>query len=231
MSAAAVATGANGLREVRLYGHLRAKFGRSHWLAVESPAEALRALCALFKGFREALQAHRGPGYRVLVGEGDATKARDADTLSLGTSAPVIRIAPVIHGAKKSGVLQTIIGIALIIGGLLVAPFNPALGAAMVQAGVTMVVAGVVKMLSPQKDGKGNGVDSESSYLFSGGANVISPGGPVPLVIGRFVCGSTQVSAGIATDEMPLASNLPSTPPRPGTEPADLQDDYVVGSP
>lgn len=238
---AAVATGANGLREVRLYGHLRARFGRSHWLAVQSPAEALRALCALFKGFREALQAHKGPGYRVLLGEGERTQARDAETLGLGTSAPVIRIAPVIHGGKRGGVLQTILGVGL----LFAAPYAAAMlfEAGFVMSAIAvanfapmvakyMILGGVIQMLSPQRSGKGNTVDSESSYLFNGGANVTSPGGAVPLVIGRFVCGSTTVSAGIATDEAALnSSGLPGNPYRPANEPEDIHDDYIVGSP
>jgi len=39
------------LRTIRLYGPLGTRFGREFRLAVDSPAEAVRALCVLLPGF------------------------------------------------------------------------------------------------------------------------------------------------------------------------------------
>lgn len=233
MSAAALPL----LREVRLYGPLRARFGRSHWLAVESPAEAVRALCVLFEGFRDALLGHQGPGYRVLVGEGPRVDVRNEETLALSAgSAGLIRIAPVIHGNKRSGVLGIIAGVAL----LVVAPYaagalfgtGTAIGttaALFVAANYTalagaLIAGGVVQLLSPQRRGSGNQADRETSYQFNGPVNVASPGGPVPLIIGRMIVGSVVVSSGLSTDEYtPPASTLPTSPARPPDEPLDWQ--------
>lgn len=211
MSAAAMPV----LREVRLYGHLRARFGRSHWLAVNSPAEALRALGVLFKGFREAMQGHNGPGYRVLVGDGSKAHARDENSLNLGAgSATVIRIAPVIHGRKRGGVLQTIIGVVLIVAGAYFK--NPDL----VKMGVMMVLGGVIQMLSKQPGGSGSKAGLELSKSIGGPVNVLSEGGPVPLIIGRMIVGSVVVSAGLATDDYtPPATTPPAAPTLPGDEP------------
>lgn len=222
MTAAAMPTA--GLREVRLYGHLRARFGRSHWLAVDSAAEAVRALSVLFKGFREAVRGHRGPGYRAILGEADGAFACDADALTLRAGrARVIRIAPVIHGGKRGGLLQTIIGVTLLVVGIFTG--NPYL----IKAGAVLTLGGVIQMLSPQRK-RDTGADSEASYGFGGGANVTEPGGPVPLVIGRMVVTSTEASAGISTDEYkPAGGALPGNPALPGNDKRDIFDDYYNG--
>lgn len=211
MSAAAVPM----LREVRLYGHLRARFGRSHWLAVNSPTEALRALGVLFKGFSEAIQSHSGPGYRVLVGDGSKAHARDENSLSMGAgSAAVIRIAPVIHGRKRGGVLQTIIGIVIIVAGIYM--YNPQ----MILQGALLALGGVIQMLSKQPGGSGSKAGLELSKSIGGPVNVLSEGGPVPLIIGRMIVGSVVVSAGLATDDYtPPATTPPAAPTLPGDEP------------
>jgi predicted phage tail protein len=224
------------LREVRLYGPLRAQFGRSHWLAVDSPAEAVQALCCLFQGFRQALLGHTGPGYRVLVGEGVSADARTEETLVLSAGhASVIRIAPVIHGNKKAGLGMIIAGVAL----LVVAPYLGSLvagalggtaglvvGSAVIAGSATlgkaMILGGVVQLLSPQRKGSGSQADKQSSYNFNGPVNVTEVGGPVPLIIGRMIVGSVQASAGVSTDEyVPPSITLPTNPTRPPDEPID----------
>ena len=203
------------LREVRLYGPLRARYGRSHWLAVNSPAEAIRALCALFRGFREALQGHKGPGYRVWVGEGDQVDARSAETLGI-SAAPLrpIRIAPVIHGGKRNGVLQIIVAVVLIVVGVYIG------NGGLVQLGVSLLLGGVIALLSPQR--QKDGADNKTSYIFNGPVNVSNPGAPVPLLIGRVLTGSVVASAGISTDDI---SPPPVAPPPPPVLPPDQPED------
>ena len=207
---------------------------RSHWLAVDSPAEAVRALCVLFAGFREAVLGHTGPGYRVLVGEGPMTDVRTADTLALSAgSANVIRLAPVLHG-NKSGLGSILLGAVLFV----VAPYA---AAALFEAGfvssaiavatygtkvaTAMILGGAMQMLSPQRAQSGSPAARETSYIFNGAVNVSSPGGPVPLLIGRVITGSVQVSAGLSSDDITLAAPaLPASPVRPADE--LLLDDY-----
>lgn len=211
------------LREVRLYGPLRARFGRSHWLAVDSPAEAVQALCALFNGFREAVLGHKGPGYRVIVGDGPRADLRGADALPVTASPGLcIRIAPVIHGNKR-GIGMIIAGIALIMAApYLFAYIGSAVGSGTVGAmvwqgslaiGKALVLGGIVQLLSPQRTGSGTQAKNETSYAFNGPTNVSSEGGPVPVIIGRMMIGSTTVSAGLSTDDYtPPASAAPASP-------------------
>ena len=58
------------LRTIRLGGVLGKRFGRVHRLAVDSPAEALRALSVIKAGFREFMEnSHKnGVAYRFLIG-------------------------------------------------------------------------------------------------------------------------------------------------------------------
>ena len=210
------------LREVRLYGPLRARFGRSHWLAVQSPAEAVRALCVLFKGFREALLGHQGPGYRVLVGEGPQTDARSDETL-LVSAAPsrVIRIAPVIHGNKR-GWGQVILGAIVTIVGIYTASYD---GGATMKLGIGLMLGGAVALLSPQRMRNGSDAQKETSYVFSGAVNVASPGAAVPLLIGRVITGSVVASSGISTDDLAVATiTNPADPALPPEQPEDPYD-------
>lgn len=203
------------LREIRLYGPLRAQFGRSHWLAVDSPAEAVRALCVLFKGFKEALLGHKGPGYRVTVGEGAAADDRTADTLTLGAAlgAPV-RIVPVLRGAKRQGSGQVIWGYILYAVGLVVYAYtNGTGGQPFIAAGQAMMIGGAIQMLSPQRRASGSEAEKEISRVIGGAVNVNSTGGPVPLIIGRMLVGSVTVSAGLATDRIAVVQ--PAPPPAP----------------
>jgi predicted phage tail protein len=203
------------LREVRLYGPLRARFGRSHWLAVESPAEAVRALCVLLEGFRDAVLGHRGPGYRVVVGEGTRAVGRTQGTLALRAEplAP-IRLVPVIQGGKRQGVGEIIAGSVLVAAGIVFQ--NPLL----VQAGASLLLGGAIQLLSRQRLQSGSEAQREGSYVFNGPVNVGSPGGPVPLIIGRCIVGSVTISSGISTDDIPVPPPpADPPPPRPADEP------------
>ena len=59
------------MKKVVLRGELGKQFGRVHHFDLNTPAEAIRALCANFEGFQLALigSAERGIGYMVQVGK------------------------------------------------------------------------------------------------------------------------------------------------------------------
>lgn len=62
--------------------------------------------------------------------------------------------------------------------------------------GLTMALTGVSQMLSPQPKAS-TPADANPSYLFSGPANAVEQGGPVPLIYGRMRVGSTVISSAI----------------------------------
>lgn len=199
---------ADVVRTIRLYGPLGARFGRVHRFAVANAAEAIRALSAMVPGFeRELMQSRdRGIAYAVFLGKRNIGETE----LMHPPGQEDIRIAPVIQGSKRAGVLQTILGVALIAVSVFFPPagagyFGVAAlsGAAVGGLGFSLAIGGVVQMLSPQPKGL-TGVDSAdngASYNFNGPVNVTAQGNPVPLLYGEMIVGSATVSAGIYSED------------------------------
>ena len=188
------------LREVRLYGHLGKRFGRIHHLAVETTAEAVRALCVVIEGFERYVLQHSAPGYRVWAGR--ANLGADDLAQPVGTR-EVIRIVPVVEGAKRKGLGQTIMGAVLVVAGIMLTPYDPILGPALVQTGVAMIIGGVIQMLSPQRGADGTEQDKNGpSYSFNGAVNVDAEGGCVPVLYGDMIVGSVVISGGIRTADI-----------------------------
>jgi predicted phage tail protein len=183
------------IRNVKLYGQLR-QFGRSYPLAVRTPAEAIKALCVLIPGFERFLSnaKSRGLVFAVFrgkknIGEAELGYQGDGDII----------IAPVIVGSKRAGILQTIIGVALII----TSPFT---GGSTLAPGIALAAGGVIQMLSPQAT---NGLKTSASpentpgYAFGSAKNTTASGNPVPLCIGKRRWGGAIISAAIyAEDQM-----------------------------
>lgn len=219
---------ATALREVRLYGRLGREFGRVFRLAVATPAEAARALCAVLPGFRAAFLGPDGhAAYHVFVGRGGQRKAISAEERNdLVASADPIRIVPVIAGAKRQGLGQVILGSVLWAAGAMLelygafgggGPLAVAVGAGLQQVGFSMIVGGVVQMLSPQRKLDSSApVENGASYGMDAGAfNQTAQGVPVPLAFGRVVVGSAQISAGLATNEAGPPGFVGPIDPRP----------------
>lgn len=200
--------GAPRLRTIRLYGTLGAQFGREHRLAVGSAAEAVRALCILLPGFQQFLMRakERGLVFSVFIGKTNIGK----DQLHDPPGQDAIRIAPVLVGSKRQGVLQTIVGAVLIVVGAVISAYGGGAGAPLVKLGVSMVVGGVAQMLAPQPKGLGakDSPENAPSYSMNGAVNTQAQGNPVPVAYGghdtkgMFV-GSAVISGGIlAEDQM-----------------------------
>ena len=62
--------------------------------------------------------------------------------------------------------------------------------------GVVLLLAGVASMLMPEPP-EGSNAESAQNYLFSGPVNNVKQGGPVPLVYGRAIVGSTTISGSV----------------------------------
>lgn len=191
------------LRTVRLYGRLGAQFGRVHRLAVNSTAEAVRALCVLVPGFEAAVaaSARGGVAYACFMGKRNLRE----DELGHPVGDNDIRIAPMPAGAKRAGLFQTILGAAiLVVSALTYNAYGATAGWAMMTGmGVSLALGGVVQMLSPQqralsaKDRAENG----ASYNFNGPINTSAQGNPVPVLYGRMIIGSATISAGIFSED------------------------------
>lgn len=190
------------LRTVRLYGKLGTRFGRVHRLAVNSVAEAIRALCVLLPGFEREMMTSgdRGVCYACFLAKTNINE----ETLQAPAGQDEIRIAPVIRGAKRGGLFQTVLGVALIA----VAWWNPlnwstAIAMGVLAAGAGMAIGGVFQMMAPTQQGLGTADRSENgaSYNFNGPVNTTAQGNPVPLGYGKKIVGSAVVSAGIYSED------------------------------
>lgn len=181
------------LRTIKLYGELGRRFGRVHHLAVESVAEAVRALCVTLKGFEQALRDHPH-GFHVLVGREDrADESRLAYPVGTGET---IKLIPATAGSK-SGLFQTILGAVLIVVGIFTG-FTP-----LIQLGAAMVLGGVAQMLMPApKQTPGSDDTTKQSYVFSGAVNTSAQGTAVPIGYGRMIVGSQTVSMGMTVKEL-----------------------------
>ena len=181
------------LRTIILPGELAKKFGKYHKLLVSSPAEAVRALCITVKGFQEHITTShtRNIEYAVFVGKENIAK----EDLAVKSEGKPIKIVPIIKGSKQ-GVLQTIIGVGLVVAGVaFAAPWA-------VQLGAALALGGVVQMLTPQTSTSSSSVDNGASYNFNGPVNTTAAGNPVPLLYGQLIVGSAVISGGIeATDQ------------------------------
>lgn len=180
------------LRTIRLYGHMGARFGRTHRLAVASPAEAVRALCAMVGGFERYLMTAKdnGFGFAVLAG-----KRQVAELELCNPVVEDIRIAPITLGAK-SGVFQLILGATLVVIGVFTSQ------AWLVQLGISLAIGGVVQLLTPHPKGSSSKNKTEPNYFFNGIVNTEAQGNPVPVVYGGPIkVGSAVISAGIIAND------------------------------
>ena len=83
---------------------------------------------------------------------------------------------------------------------------------AVMGAGVSMTVNGIVQLLFPQPKMKAPKERPEDtpSYSFNGPVNTMAQGHPVPLLYGELIVGSAVISAGIeAKDEVYVPNNGP----------------------
>lgn len=200
------------LRKVRLYGELGARFGRVHELAVSSAAEAVRALGVMLHGFDAHLTnaKDRGVGYAVFYGKRNINQQQLCDL----SDSDEIRIAPVLMGAKRGGVLNIILGAVLVVVGVVMNAYAPGSGAPLINAGVAMAIGGVVQLLTPTPKGRSSEDDKSPSYNFNGPLNTQAQGYPVPVLYGELIVGSAVLSAGITTKDQAIA---PSNTPRIGS--------------
>lgn len=203
------AAAASNLNDLILHGALGRQFGRRHRLAVRSPAEAVRAMCANYPAFERELitSEQRGIGYRVFVGR----HAIDADELHTPAGAAAIRIAPVVTGAKGGG--KSILGgIALI--GLSFVPGlqgitlfgSTTLAGVIGNIGFSMLLGGIAQMMSPTPKAQAptERPENKPSTYFDGPVNTTAQGQPVPVGYGEMIIGSAVVSAGITAEDAPL---------------------------
>ena len=196
------------LTTIRLYGVLGAKFGRVHKMAVQTSAEAVKALCINFDGLEQYLYDAKKNGMTFAVFRGKRNiGVQDFQELAGDSD---IRIAPVMEGAKKAGMFQTILGAVMVVAGVIIGVTTNwtgvglTFGAGLIMSGASMMAGGIYQMLSPQPKGlQGrDDPDNKPSYAFGGSVNTLAMGNPVALLYGEREIGGAIISAGIVAEDI-----------------------------
>lgn len=187
------------LKKVRLHGILREKFGSEFELDVESVAEAVRALCILVQGFESFMANAHLQGIKFAIYLDDRNIG--ADELCFATKSSVIRISPVIDGAKSGGIFQIVVGVvmiaaAFVTGGTSLAAWG-AMQAALAGAGAAMLLGGVSQMMMPSaiSNMDQNQDGNKPNYGFGGAVTTVAQGLPVPVLYGQREIGGFIISA------------------------------------
>lgn len=194
---------------IKLSGSLAQKFGRTHRRQLDSGDtwEAFQALKATLAGFEDEIRRLDGMGLRFAVFRNRQNVG--ADEFDRG-GVRELRIVPVVGGSKRGGLLQTVVGIALIAaatfatGGLGAAFASGAGGWGVAAAvGASMAIGGVIQMLSPQPKGLSMSASPENrpSYAFGSANNTTASGNPVPICIGERRWGGAIISASIYAED------------------------------
>lgn len=184
-------------RKVFLHGPFAAYHDGPIEVEADSVWEAVEAVVMQVQGF----QPHPVTGRQRIQVAGCHTleKLKRFDTETVN-----IHITPVLSFGKEQGLFQTIIGVTLIVAGMMLQGLpviGNLLGNALIMTGISMVVGGVMQMLSPQPQlNSGNEDQLRSKYLASG-QNTVAIGTPIPLLYGKFRVGGHIMSLNIdATD-------------------------------
>ena len=217
------------MKVVKVYGALKKQLGGqgTFELDVNTPAEAIKALTANFKGLAKWMveSEQHGVAYKVQLGT-EVVGEEQIDTLLYPWSErEVFSITPVMSGAGR-GWGQVLLGAALIglsfvtFGGTAFAGVSlgstfgsGAAGAGLYGAawgskalgaiGLSMMLGGISQMLSPPPpDLNMKQANVLQNYSFSGVTNTAQVGTAIPIAYGRLFVGSSVISSGLDVDEV-----------------------------
>ncbi|WP_414146875.1 tail assembly protein [Erwinia sp. BNK-24-b] len=211
------------LKTMTLSGALAKKFGKTHRYHVADLREMLRALCSTVPGFKKYVSNAHLNGVRFTFWSGGANIGLEEFDMSRG--AEEYRMMPVIEGRKSGGTLQVVIGAVALVAafftaGASLAAWGATLGmttgaaaaaggaalatTALTGMGLSMMLGGVVSMLTPQPKynvGSSSSTDNQPNYAFGAPVNTVSMGYPVPLLYGQREIGGAIISAGIFSSD------------------------------
>ncbi|MBJ2320697.1 tail assembly protein [Pseudomonas fluorescens] len=180
---------------IKLSGSLAQKFGRLHRRQVASGDtwEVFRALKATIDGFEAEIRRLDRLGLRFAIFRN--RKNAGQDQFGMGGTKEV-RIVPVVEGAKRAGLLQTVLGVILI-------AMSTITNGATLAPGIALTAGGVIQMLSPQASGLKQSASPENmpSYAFGSAKNTTASGNPVPICIGERRWGGAIISASIYAED------------------------------
>lgn len=205
------------VRKIHLYGKLKDFCGGLDY--VEMVGDNLRIITAgLVSRFGvEVKQFIVQNNWHVFLGKTDLGKTnnnRDVGEeevdFSLGHIYDV-HILPVIEGAGKTA--RIIAGVVLIVVGAVLTYFGMGnIGVPLIKMGIGMVLTALLMPAATKTQEK---PDERASFIFNGPVNTMGQGGPVSLIYGRFLAGSSVVSAGINAEQLQTYTSPTNSNPAP----------------
>jgi predicted phage tail protein len=193
------------VKKIYLHGTLGAQFGECIELAVNTPLEAIRALCLMVKDFQKEFERY---DYHVVKGELKRGWYLDENTVQMNLAGDELHFIPVIAGSGgKKGLGQLITGIVLVglaftgVGAGLAGFLGTTVGKLKL-IGAVLALGGLAKMnaKTPQFSMSSmEPADRRPSFVFQGATNTTEQGNVIPLVYGRIRCGSQVVAQGMDT--------------------------------
>lgn len=201
------------MHTIHLHGHL-ARFGESYTLAVSSPLEAARFLIFQIEGFGEAL---REGAYKLVRGDRETGLEYGEEELefSLGPDGEDFHIVPVVAGSKSGGIGKIVLGALIMTAAIVAAPFTGGYsgwagtaylfefgvgGSFAFGLGAAFALGGIGTMLQPaiKSDiGMRESPDQRPSFFLNGPVNMGEQGAAIPVLYGRFMCGSVVINASL----------------------------------
>ena len=192
------------VKKIYLYGALGKRYGNCIELAINTPLEAVRALCLMIKGFQKEFEKY---DYKIVKGELQRGWYLSEETLRMNLSNEVHFIPVVAGSGGKKGLGQLITGIFIIglaftgIGAGLAGVLGMTTGKLALIGGI-LALGGLAKMnaKTPQFSMSSmEPADRRPSFVFQGATNTTEQGNVIPLVYGRIRAGSQIVAQGMDT--------------------------------
>ena len=214
------------MKVVKVYGALRKRLGQCRFeFDVNTPAQAIKALCVNFPGLEKWLidSEQDGVGYRVAISKEKVTDESSASLLMPFSDKEVFSITPVVAGAG-GGTGQILGGLALVTAAIALGPLGGGflgLGAGVGGGGVvgvgfltagastaigaigaSLALSGIAQAISPQPalDSTLDEAVQLESFSISNVVNTSRQGLPVPIAYGRLFVGSAVLSSGLDVD-------------------------------
>lgn len=193
------------LRTIHLTGYLGEKYGNEFKLSVNSVSEAIHLLNANFEGFLRDIKSDGH--YNVAVGDVVNEKTCITEEMvNMNFKKGDIWICPVIEGAGGNGVLPTVIGAVLIVGGAVASAYGfGGIGVPMMKIGAGVLIGGVCQMLTPLPSmdvSERESAENRPSFFFNGAINPVEQGNCIPVYYGRLRVGIINISASIDVEDV-----------------------------
>ncbi|SEQ28072.1 Phage-related protein, tail component [Rosenbergiella nectarea] len=200
------------LKTLTLKGQAAKRFGKTHQFHVADLNEMIRAMCSQVKGFKKYLATAHHDGIRFAFFSGKSNVGLEG--FDLTRSENTYTMQPIPRGAKSGGLLQVVIGAAVLGAALWAGPAgfaaigfgsaSAAASTALTGIGISMALGGVVQMLTPQPKmsvGSSSSADNKPNYAFGAPVNTVAMGYPVPVLYGEREVGGAVISAGIFSSD------------------------------